>query len=282
MHYTVNSKTDDWTTTVPWIDPAITLPKLDSLEWKYVNSLPEIQPDYNDALWVTADRPTTNNTVRGLMTTTSSYASDYGFHSGSLLYRGHFTAAGNETNIYLNIQGGFAFGSSVWLNQVYLGSWAGVSTHNNTNATYQLPQLESGSDYVLTILLDYMGLEESGTVGADKMKTPRGVLDYRLSGRDPSSITWKLTGNLGGETYRDRVRGPLNEGRLFAERQGWHLPFPPSQNWISSSPFVGIPGPGVGFYSAQFDLDMPQGWDIPLSFTFGNSTFPPPKFRLQL
>jgi hypothetical protein len=55
-----------------------------------------------------------------------------------------------------------------------------------------------------------------------------GILDYSLAGRDQSAITWKLTGNLGGEEYVDKVRGPLNEGGLFAERQGFTQPYPPN------------------------------------------------------
>lgn len=261
---------------------SITPPSLNSLSWKYTDSLPEIQTSYDDSLWPTANHPTTNNTVRNLTTPTSLYAADYGFHTGSLLYRGHFAAQGNESSIYLNTQGGWAFGSSVWLNQTFLGSWAGVSTQNNTNATYNLPRLQAGQPYVITVLIDHMGLEESGTVGSDQMKTPRGILNYALAGRDDTAITWKLTGNLGGEGYRDTVRGPLNEGAMYAERQGWHLPNPPSQSWESRSPFDGISQPGVGFFSTQFDLNIPAGWDVPISFTFSNTTQPPAEYRLQL
>lgn len=127
-----------------------------------------------------------------------------------------------------------------------------------------------------------MGLDEDGTVGSDDMKNPRGILDYTLSGRDPSVITWKLTGNLGGEDYEDKVRGPLNEGGLYVERQGFHQSSPPIQNWKSSSPLDGLTAPGVGFYTAQLDLDIPSGWDVPLYFTFGNNTAPPPAYRVQL
>ncbi|KAK5329783.1 hypothetical protein LTR93_001371 [Exophiala xenobiotica] len=281
VQYTVGD-TGDWSTDVAWTDPKLTLPTLNSLDWKFVDSLPEIQPAYDDSLWPAADHPTTNNTWRNLTTPTSLYSSDYGFHSGSFLYRGHFSAQGNESSIYLNTRGGTAYGHSVWLNQTFIGSWSGVSTENNTNVTYNLPQVQAGKPYVLTVLIDHMGYDENGAVGSDEMKTPRGILDYNLSGRDKSAITWKLTGNLGGEDYRDRARGPLNEGSMYAERQGWHLPNPPSENWESLNPLDGISQPGVGFFSTQFDLNIPQGWDVPLSFNFGNSTQPPSEFRVQL
>jgi len=118
------------------------------------------------------------------------------------------------------------------------------------------------------------------------MKTPRGILNYYLSGRSQSSITWKITGNLGGENYQDQARGPLNEGGLYAERQGYHLPAPPSADWVTSSPTDGITDPGVGFYTTSFNLSLPLEYDIPISFTFTNTTSGnasvPLDFRSQL
>ncbi|KIW28430.1 uncharacterized protein PV07_08096 [Cladophialophora immunda] len=252
VQYKANSR-GDWSAAFDYEDPNITLPDIQSLEWKYIDSLPEIQP-----------------------------ASDYGYHGGSLIYRGHFTAQRSSTNLSLNTQGGWAFGHSLWLNQSFLGSYVGVSTENNTNATYLLSTLQPGSNYVLTILIDHMGLEENGYVGSDQMKTPRGILDYELAGYDDSAISWKLTGNLGGEDYVDRSRGPLNEGSMYAERQGWHLPNPPSLSWESRSPLIGISDPGIGFFSTSFDLSIPDGWDLPVSFTFGNTTTPAEPYRTQL
>jgi hypothetical protein len=82
------------------------------------------------------------------------------------------------------------------------------------------------------------------------MKTPRGILDYSLDGGHKlSDIKWKVTGNLGGENYVDRTRGPLNEGGMYGERQGWHLPRPPTQKLLRSSPLEGISKAGVAFYT---------------------------------
>ncbi|OKP12973.1 hypothetical protein PENSUB_1355 [Penicillium subrubescens] len=44
-----------------------------------------------------------------------------------------------------------------------------------------------------------------------QVKNPRGILDYNLSGHYQDDISWKLTGNLGGEDYIDLVRGPLKK-----------------------------------------------------------------------
>ncbi|PCH04028.1 Glycoside hydrolase, family 35 [Penicillium occitanis (nom. inval.)] len=269
-----------WTASVKYSAPKISLPDFSKLTWKYVDSLPEIQSTYDDSAWVSADHDWTNNTANPLKTPVSLYASDYGFNTGHLLYRGHFVANGNEKTFYVETIGGSGFGSSVWLNGTLLGSWAGNANNDSAASTYTLPTLKSGSSYTLTILTSNTGLEEDWTVGTETMKTPRGILDFDLSGHSQSDVTWKITGNLGGEDYVDLARGPLNEGGLYAERQGWHQPSPPSSDWKTSSPFEGISQAGVGFYSTSFTLDLPQGYDIPLSFTFGDSSGS--SYRVQL
>jgi len=262
--------------------PKVHLPNLKDLEWKYVDTLPELQTSYDDSHWVSADHTTTNNTVAPLTNPTSLYGQDYGFNTGYLLFRGHFVATGDETTFAAQTQGGTAYGSSAWLNGTFLGSWAGNDATSNYLSTYTLPKLTKGQHYVITILVDNMGLDENWTVGYDEAKLPRGILNYTLSGHSSSDVTWKLTGNLGGEDYVDLTRGPLNEGGLYAERQGWHQPSPPVSRWRSSSPVAdGLTTAGVGFYTASFDLNIPHGWDVPLFVTFGNSTSPPPNYRVQ-
>lgn len=129
-----------------------------------------------------------------------------------------------------------------------------------------------------------MGEETSWTPGYDTMKTPRGILDYALAGGPPpTDVGWKVTGNLGGEDYADPARGPLNEGALYAERQGYHLPGGggPQSGWQTKNPVTeGVVGAGVGFFAAQFDLDIPRGWDVPLDFVFANVSAA--RYRVQL
>jgi beta-galactosidase len=261
-----------WAASVKYSTPKLSLPDFSKLTWKYVDSLPELQSTYDDSAWVSADHDWTNNTANPLATAVSLYASDYGFNTGNLLYRGHFVANGNEKSFYVETIGGSGFGSSVWLNGTLLGSWTGSADNASAASTYTLPTLKAGSSYTLTILTANTGLEEDWTVGTETMKTPRGILDFDLSGHSQSDISWKITGNLGGEDYFDLTRGPLNEGGLYAERQGWHQPSPPSSDWETSSPLDGVSQAGVGFYSTSFTLDFPQGYDIPLYFAFGDSS----------
>lgn len=252
------------------------VPKLSELEWKYIDTLPELQADYDDSKWKVADLKKTYNSLRPLTTPVSLYSSDYGFHTGTLLYRGIFTATGNETTFYAWTQGGSAFGSSIWLGDQFLGSWRGYDAATNGNSTVTLPNLTAGKEYTLTIVIDNQGLDQTWTIGTETGKNPRGVLNYSLAGHAQSDVSWKLTGNLGGEDYADISRGPLNEGGLFAERNGFHQPGALSADagWKASKGPVadGISAPGIGFFATEFDLNLPTGWDIPVSFTFSNGT----------
>ncbi|KAI1391999.1 glycoside hydrolase family 35 protein [Hypoxylon trugodes] len=253
--------------------PEIAYPDFASLEFGYIDSLPELQSDYDDSAWPVGANPTTNN-PQALLTPTSLYASDYGFHSGSLIYRGHFTANGNESILFLNLTGGNGFGYSLWVNDTYISSWDGTgggSTHNDT-ISLTSHTFEAGQPYVLTLLMDHMGQDEEAP-GTDLIKAPMGIINFDLAGHAQSDVTWKLTGNLGGEAYRDLARGPRNEGALFAERQGYHQPSPPDQEWTIMNPIsIDIHGPGVSFLTTKFTLDVPPGYDVPMSFVFKNTT----------
>lgn len=269
---------------VTFHDPKLKLPDFTTQKWSYVNSLPEVEESYDDRQWVVCNKTTPAN-IRNLTTPTSLYASDYGFNGGSLFYRGTFTANGSETSLYLLTEGGFAYGHSVWLNSTNIGVWEGVSTEMFYNQTLALKDLKAGETYVLSVLIDHMGNDENFPANVYTMRDPRGIIDYTLHGREKETISWKITGNLGGEQYQDHSRGPLNEGGIYAERQGYHLPGAPVQQWETRSPFSDIAPLGVGFYATSFDLRMPLGYDIPLSVVFTNTTgqdSSPARFRSEI
>ncbi|KAL1877885.1 hypothetical protein Daus18300_002238 [Diaporthe australafricana] len=264
--------------------PSFSLPDLSAAEWRFLDSLPELSNTYDDVAWTDASNPTTNN-PRDLTAPTSLYCSDYGYHGGSIIYRGHFVASGNEYKFNLTTAGGEAYSHSLWLNDTFLGSFAGDPHLANSTQLFDLPTLTRNESYVFTVVIDHMGNSMNFWARSEWMKLPRGIIDYKLDGHPQSDVTWKLTGNMGGESYIDKTRGPLNEGAFFAERQGFHLPGAPSSNWTSSSPLEGIQNAGIAFYVTDFELDMPQGFDIPLSFVIWNvnkSTGEPSIFRLQL
>lgn len=258
--------------TLPFENQQLELPDLLDLEWHHLEAIPEIQAAYDDSLWTVADIEQSPNDQFNQTTPISLSSSDYGYHTGSLIFRGHFNANGEEDTFTIHTSGGSAYSSSAWLSETYLGSWAGEGGTTNHEDTYQLPVLQTGKRYVITVLVDHMGMDMQSQIGHLQFKEPRGILDYELSSRSPNDIQWKLTGNLGGEKYMDKVRGPLNEGGFYPERQGFHYPNAPVDRWEIGSPAEGFNSPGARFYYTDFDLDIPQGYDVPLSFNFENGT----------
>ncbi|KIK71458.1 glycoside hydrolase family 35 protein [Collybiopsis luxurians FD-317 M1] len=244
--------------------------------WKFNNSLPEILSSFDDSSWAVANHTTTNipfpmNYGDGRIT----YGCDYGFCENIVLWRGHFIGTGAETSVNLSINGGEAFAASVWLNDVFLTTSFGNST-NDENSIAETDQkipfpagaLRTGQDNVITVVQDNMGLDESGSSTNDP-KSPRGIRGYHLN--NGNFTEWKVQGKVGGYTgYLDKVRGVLNEGGLFGERQGWHLPGFDTSSWVSRNLSQGLPNSaaGVGFFVTTFDLDIPEGFDVLVSFTF--------------
>lgn len=257
------------TATVKFQTPKFSLPDFSKAVWKKIDSLPELSSDYDDGAWVDCDLDDSINDKYPSTTYVSLYADDYGFHTGSVLFRGHFTANGEESTLNITTAGGNGFGSSIWIGSTFLGSWTGIGSVGQNSTLADLPtDLVEGESYVLTVVIDYMGLDGNYVIGEDRIKAPRGIMGYDFAGHKASDISWKITGNLGGESYADLVRGPLNEGGFFVERQGYHQPAPPSDDWEEGNPSEVIDKPGVTFYTTSVDLDLPEGYDIPLSIKF--------------
>ena len=72
--------------------------------------------------------------------------------------------------------------------------------------------------------------------------------------------------------YPDKTRGVWNEGGLYGERMGWHLPgFDTSgAEWSERNLEAGLPGgkAGVGFFVTTFELSFPEDSDVLVSFQF--------------
>ncbi|OIJ90457.1 hypothetical protein BIV24_18100 [Streptomyces colonosanans] len=226
----------------------VTVPTLGG--WKYHAETPESQPDFDDAAWRAADKQALS-------------ADHYGFHAGSIWYRGHFTAAGTETAVKVDATTGRGGRYLAWLNGTYLGS-SDDATHR-----FDIPAgtLKPGKDNVLAVLSANTAHEQDWSAD-DHHKEPRGLTGARLVGSD-KQIGWRLQGALGGEDLVDPVRGPLNTGGLYGERHGMHLPGYPDDAWSSVSlPDSRRGAPGVSWYRTTFALDLPKGQDVPLGLTF--------------
>ncbi|KAI5825568.1 hypothetical protein K523DRAFT_419922 [Schizophyllum commune Tattone D] len=275
--------------------PSLTpqIPDLTTLTWKHADSLPEIQAAYDDSQWTAADHTETTSTFPQYYggPWKLGVASDYGFHLGNILWRGHFDNSG-QAAVNLSISGGFNFAAAGWVNDVFLGATEGNGTIATTNVSWAFPEgaLRNG-DNVITVLQDHMGFYLAGEVvcctpgGRQRdIQSPRGIEGYYLLGSDDDSSVdqfthWKVQGNFGGEDYPDKTRRIFNEGGLYGERVGFHLPGYDDSEWEARSPWEGVGQPGVSWFRTSFDLSIPEGHDLPLSFVFPNVTG---NYRAQL
>ncbi|KJR80793.1 beta-galactosidase [Sporothrix schenckii 1099-18] len=258
----------------------VTLPQL--TEWHAADSLPETQPDYDDSRWTVCNHTTTHGPVPPV-TLPVLFASDYGFYVGAKVYRGRFLSTGPMPSaVNITASGGQGFGWTAWVNGHLLGGSPGVAGQATTSALLKLPtdviNIEKGRDNVLTVLVDYHGHDETST--RNGLNNPRGLLGAKLlfdkSDKDKKSrataassgfTTWKIMGNAGGSANIDPVRGPMNEGGLYGERLGWHLPgfsAAADSKFSKSSPTDGIKDAGVQFYVTEFMLSVPTDLDVPL------------------
>ena len=76
----------------------------------------------------------------------------------------------------------------------------------------------------------------------DAHKEARGLVSASLSSPTSYSfavpISWKIQGNKGGEDIADPVRGPMNEGGQYGERNGWHLPGFDDSGWERATEYT--------------------------------------------
>lgn len=254
-------------------DHIVNLPALTA--WKSHNALPEINPAYDDSKWTACTKTTTRSPVAPL-TLPVLFSSDYGFYSGIKVYRGKFTGSA-ATFVNLTCSGGLAFGWNAWLNGYFLGGSIGDAATGTSSVVLPFGKIAlSPTNNVITVLVDYHGHDETST--AFGVENPRGILGASL---DKGQFdTWKINGNAGGDKNIDPVRGPMNEGGLYCERLGWHLPGFPTDGFDDSSPLDGIQAADVRFYVTTFSLDIPRDLDVPLGIEL--SAAPGTQARVQL
>ncbi|KAI9494123.1 beta galactosidase [Zychaea mexicana] len=258
-----------WTGTLKFTEPEVKYTDLTKAKWKYSPGSPETDSDFDDSEWTTADRLTTNS-VTTSDTLPILYADDYGYHTGSIWFRGTFNGSSEITGFNLTCISGAASAWMVWLNGEYLGGFdVGSQEFRNLDINIK-------GKNVISALLWTTGHEEDGGSN-DAYKTARGFTSAKLLGlnddqNQTASIDWKIQGNLGGEDLADPVRGAYNEGGLYGERYGWHLPGFPDSKWEDASIPEEKSRTGVSWYRTTFDVDIPEGYDVPMSLRYVDET----------
>ncbi|KAJ4363687.1 hypothetical protein N0V83_009984 [Neocucurbitaria cava] len=253
-------------------DRKVTLPELSS--FRAADSSPEIQATYDDSKWVVADKMVTLSQVKPL-TLPVLFSSDYKFYTGAKIYRGYFSGK-TATSLNITVQGGAAAGWNAWLNGQSIGYHPGNASLWSTNSLLSFKNItlkEEGN--VITVITDYTGHDQTST-GPSGAENPRGILGAQLLSANNTNVAfdqWKIQGNAGGERNIDPVRGPMNEGGLYGERLGWHLPGFDTGDWEDESPVeVGVQGAGIKWFTTTFDLNIDEDLDVPLGVEFGAPT----------
>lgn len=271
---------------------AVTLPDLTRAAWTRRAESPEAQPQFDDSTWRRADLTTSaahvytaNDPGQPVLA-----MSDYGFHRGDVWYRGRFrtgpgTPAGEGAlNLELFFGAGGAGLIQVWIDGAFIGQHE-LDTGRpfpETTDTFRakLAALPAG-EHVLSVMVRNMG-HNWDLFADDAHKEARGLIAAsitpRAGRRFAVPIVWKLQGQQGGEQIADLVRGNYNNGGLFGERNGWHLPAAPerdlSTGWSSVKPDAPPPAPGTYWQRTTFSLDLPEGHDVQLGLAFGDTTQP--------
>jgi beta-galactosidase GanA len=266
------------------------LPDLMALPWGRRLDSPEARPDFDDSLWrkadlavsaaTTATQPPQGQPVLAM--------SDYGFHHGDVWYRGRFELAPGHalpTQLELAYGGGGAGMLQAWLDGVYLGGSEVPSGEARpktmATASFTLPPdaLKPGP-HVLSVMVRNNS-HNWDLAANDEHKEARGLVSATLAApqgpKSGTTIAWKLQGNRGGETIADLVRGPMNNGGLYGERQGWYLPTSGAavaDGWTAASPGAAPPQPGTYWLRTKFRLDLPKQHDIQLGLAFGDTSQP--------
>ena len=272
--YWVNARRTSYGTLMAQLQgpAAVQLPSLAA--WKFQFESYERNAGFNDSAWTVANHLATNNlNVPGTLPVL--YEDDYGFHHGDVWYRGHFMATGNETGITLDGEGGIYGIYSVWLNGALLG------TQQSGEHTFDFPfaALRKGQDNVVAVLVMNMGHNESFSPfdnGRNTTRDPRGLRTALLQGEAAAALSWRIQGNQGGEQVVDPVRGWFNNGGLYGERNGWHLPLFNDDGWVPETlpdrwATRRLPA-GVGWYRTTFNLNLPENSDVPIGIDIDDPT----------
>jgi beta-galactosidase GanA len=257
-----------------------TLPDLSTATWRYRRESPEAEPGFDDSSWAAADRVRTNSTVKPPAGQPVLSMDDYGFHHGDVWYRGRYTGNAEADTLTLHFGGGGAGLLQAWID----GSFVGQAEHatglprppTTGVATFTVPlHLRTPGQHIISIMV--RNNSHNWDLDADDAhKEARGLISASLAEHSGKSfavpIQWKIQGNRGGEDIADTVRGVANNGGLFGERMGWHLPGDPDRDWNT----VRVPDhrvtPGTVWYRTQFDLAVPPGHDAALGLTIGDPT----------
>lgn len=248
--------------------------------WRRMDENPESAPGFDDSAWRTADRTSSYSMTPVPSGGPVLFADDYGFHYGDVWYRGHLEGAAGAGSVSLSYVTGTQGLLMAWLDGKPLGTHrmpvpdARTVRRGTWSATATFPVDPGPGPHVLSVLVRRMQHDEDGRAD-DTHKAGRGLVSVAFGGAAPA-VRWRIQ----GEAAPDPVRGPLNNGGLYGEREGWHLPGFPDRLWRS----VGFPRAerrqGVVWFRTRFRLTVDPGTDASVGLTLADD--PARAWRAQI
>ncbi|MFJ9832368.1 beta-galactosidase [Streptomyces sp. NPDC101169] len=255
--------------------PEVRLPALGG--WRMRTENPEAGPNFDDSKWRVADRTASHSKTPVPKGGPVLFADDYGFHYGDVWYRGALTDASGLEEVSLAYTTGTQGLLMAWLDGEPLGTHRMPVPDKNTTirkgswdatAVFAVPERLRGSGrHVLSVLVRRMQHDQDG-MAQDTHKVARGLTAALFKGASPK-VTWRIQ----GEAAPDPVRGPQNNGGLFGEREGWHLPGFADRDWKPAAFPRAERRQGVTWYRTTFRLSVPGDIDASVGLTLEDDPY---------
>jgi beta-galactosidase GanA len=151
---------------------------------------------------------------------------------------------------------------------------AGRGTWTDTAVFPVAKRLRTPGRHVLSVLVRRMAHDQDGQ-GGDTHRAARGLTAVTFTGGAPQ-VRWRIQ----GEAAPDPVRGPLNNGGLFGEREGWHLPSFADHDWEPVTFPRAARRQGVTWYRTTFRMAVDPGVDASVGLTLEDD--PRRAYRAQI
>lgn len=264
---------------------SVRLPVLGS--WRHHAENQESAADFDDSAWTVADRTSSFSTTPVPAGQPVLFADDYGFHYGDVWYRGHFdnagalgAAGGAAESVSLSYVTGTQGMLMAWLDGKPLGAHRmpvpdrATVRQGTWAATATFPVRYADGPHVLSVLVRRMQHDMDGAA-KDTHKVARGLTAVTFTGAAPA-LSWRIQ----GAAAPDPVRGPLNHGGLYGERNGWYLPGFADGGWKVVDFPRAVRGQGVAWYRTAFRLAVDPGVDASIGLTLTDD--PARAYRVQI
>ncbi|GHE83396.1 glycoside hydrolase family 35 protein [Streptomyces fumanus] len=252
--------------------PAAPAPVPPSLTgWRRRTENPEAAPDFDDTDWTVAGKRTSAGPTPVPKGQPVLFADDYGFPYGDVWYRARLTDAAGLTSVRLAHRTGGQGLVLAWLDGEPLGAGHGTADGEATTVL-ELPEalrerFRYRSEGVLSVLV------RPGP--HDDRWTARGLTSVTFGGA-AARARWRVR----GAAAPDPVRGPLNNGGLYGEREGWHLPGLDESDWEAVQLPRADRRQGVTWYRTRFRLSVPKTVDAAFGLVLEDA--PERAYRAQL